>query len=451
MTTHHSTTVILGAGLCGLSAAYHLEEQGKTGYLILEREQEVGGLARTVTYNGFSFDRAIHVMYPRERYVSDLMCGKLLKGNTRKQTRQSYCYTAGVYTEYPYQMNNYGLPPAVIMENILGLIEARYESSRHGPPSHFEAWIYQTFGRGIAEHFMVPYNRRQWAWNLKEMNYDWVAERVPTLEIREALLGALQPPTKRYGPNQEFWYPVEGGIQALANALLSYIPQERLWLKAAVAGVDGQRCEIFLRDGRTVRYGHLISTIPLPALVNLLGETVPPAIRQCTGELKHTTVHVVNIGLDGAELAGIESMHWIFFPEEGTIFHRLNLPGNLSPWMVPRGCSSIQTEISESVHRPCERARLIRQSLEGLVRVGILRAAETRPAADGGRVRVAEMVTLDPAYVICDLKHSENTRTIREYLSGLNISTRGRFGEWGYLNMDDAILSGKAVAEEATK
>jgi protoporphyrinogen oxidase len=144
-------------------------------------------------------------------------------------------------------------------------------------------------------------------------------------------------------------------------------------------------------------------------------------------------------------------MHWIFFPEEGTIFHRLNLPGNLSPWMVPRGCSSIQTEISESVHRPCERARLIRQSLEGLVRVGILKAAETRPATDGGRVRVAEMVTLDPAYVICDLKHSENTRTIREYLSGLNISTRGRFGEWGYLNMDHAILSGKAVAEEATE
>ena len=451
MTTHHSTTVILGAGLCGLSAAYHLEEQGKTGYLILEREQEVGGLARTVTYNGFSFDHAIHVLYPRERYVSDLICGKLLKGNTRKQTRQSYCYTAGVYTEYPYQMNNYGLPPAVIMENILGLIEARYESSRHGPPPHFEAWIYQTFGRGIAEHFMVPYNRRQWAWNLNEMNYDWVAERVPTLEIREALLGALQPPKKQYGPNHEFWYPVEGGIQALAKAFLSHIPQERLWLKAVVARVDGQRCEIFLRDGRMVRYGRLISTIPLPALVKLLGETVPPAIRQCAGELKHTIVHAVNIGLDGAELAGIESMHWIFFPEEGTIFHRLNLPSNLSPWMVPRGCSSIQTEISESVHRPCERATLIQQSLEGLVRVGILKAVEARPAADGGRVRVAEMVTLDPAYVICDLKHSENTRTIREYLSGLNISTRGRFGEWGYLNMDDAILSGKAVAEEATK
>jgi UDP-galactopyranose mutase len=163
-------------------------------------------------------------------------------------------------------MNNYGLPTDIIMENILGLIEARYKSSQQCPPPHFEAWIHKTFGRGIAEHFMVPYNRRQWAWDLKEMNYNWIAERVPTLEIHEALLGALQPPKKRYGPNQEFWYPMEGGIQALAKAFLNYIPQERLWLKAEVAGIEGQRSEILLRDGKMVHYGHLISTIPLPAL-----------------------------------------------------------------------------------------------------------------------------------------------------------------------------------------
>jgi protoporphyrinogen oxidase len=86
-----------------------------------------------------------------------------------------------------------------------------------------------------------------------------------------------------------------------------------------------------------------------------------------------------------------------------------------------------------------------------LVRAGILKAAEARPAADGGRVQVAEVMTLDPAYVIYDLKHGQNTRTIREHLSGLNISARGRFGEWGYLNMDHAILSGKAAAGEAAE
>ncbi len=447
--SNQNAIVILGAGLSGLSAAYHLEELGKTEYLILERDHEAGGLARTATYDGFSFDHAIHVLYPRNSYASDLIFGRLLKGNTRKQTRRSYCYTAGVYTEYPYQMNNYGLPPAVILENIMGLIEARYESPRNAPPPQFEAWIYQTFGRGIAEHFMIPYNRRQWAWNLREMNYEWIADRVPMPEVRDVLLGALQPPDKRYGPNQEFWYPVEGGIQALPQAFLRHIPSDRLWLDASVAAVDSNRREVLLADGRRVRYNRLVSTIPLPALVNLLGETVPPAITARAAALKHNAVHTVSIGLEGAALGAAEGMHWIFFPEESTIFHRVSFPGNLSTWMVPRGCSSIQAEISESVYRSCDRATLVQQTREHLARVGILTAAEARPVAEGGRVRVAQLLTLDPAYVIPHLGHPHNTRTIRDHLNSLNISSRGRFGEWEYLNMDDAILSGKAAAEEA--
>jgi protoporphyrinogen oxidase len=215
--------------------------------------------------------------------------------------------------------------------------------------------------------------------------------------------------------------------------------------------VDSERREVLLADGRRVRYGRLISTIPLPALARLLGETVPPTIRECAAALKHNSVHAVNIGLDGTDLAAAEAMHWIFFPEESTIFHRLSFPGNLSGWMVPRGCTSIQAEISESSYRPCDRAALIQQTLEHLARVGILKATDVRPLAEGGRVRLAQVVTLDPAYVIYDLRHRENTRTIRDHLRSLGISTRGRFGEWEYLNMDHVILSGKAAAEEAAQ
>jgi protoporphyrinogen oxidase len=132
-------------------------------------------------------------------------------------------------------------------------------------------------------------------------------------------------------------------------------------------------------------------------------------------------------------------------------FHRLSFPGNFSPWMVPEGGCSIQAEISESSHRRLDRATLIEQTLKGLVRVGILTERETRPASAGGRVRVSRMETIDPAYVIFDLKHRENTRVIRSHLGSLNISTHGRFGEWEYLNMDQAILSGKAAAEHAAR
>jgi len=442
------SVVVIGAGLCGLSAAYHLERAGYTDYLLLERHHEVGGLARTETYDGFCFDHSIHILYTRDPYVTDLICNKLLVGNLRRQERESYCYTAGVYTEYPYQVHNYGLPVEIIVENILGLIKAHYELSHDDPPPHFEAWIYRTFGRGIAEHFMIPYNRRQWAWDLKDMRYDWIADRVPMPDIKEVLLGALRPPNRKYGPNKEFWYPIEGGIEALPKAFLQYIPKERIWFNAAVIAIDRSRHEVTLADGRRLRYKWLISTIPLPILVNMLCESVPSEVKAAAGGLKSNIVHTVNIGLEGTELGIDRPMHWVYFADDATIFHRISFPHRFSEWMVPPGCCSIQAEISESVYRSHNRASLVHETLDGLVHVGILSEKEARPVSDGGRVRLTKVVTLDPAYIIHDLKHRENMRVIKDYLKIFNIETRGRFGEWEYFNMDHAILCGKRPLTE---
>ena len=305
--------------------------------------------------------------------------------------------------------------------------------------AHFEAWIYQTYGRGMAENFLIPYNRRQWAWDLREMSYDWIADRVPVPELADVLLGALEPPRKKFGPNQEFWYPEEGGIEALARAFLQHVPVDRLWLNSTVAAIDGVRRELLLVDGRRVSYERMISTLPLPTLIAMLGDGAPAAIRQCALELKCNAVHTVNIGVEEDMLAMAARLHWVYFSEEETVFHRISFPSNFSPWMTPEGCSSIQAEISESVYQPRKRAELIDQTVRDLKRVGVLKQ-DARPL-------VAEVVTLDPAYIIYDLRHGENTAAIKEYLRGFDIVTKGRFGEWEYLNMDHSILGGKAAAE----
>lgn len=443
--------LVIGAGLSGLSAAYHLELIEGGDYLVLERNQEIGGLARTETYKGFSFDHSIHILYTRDAYAADLICNKLLAANLSKQERESYCYTSGVYTEYPYQVNSYGLPAEVIAENILGLIEAYYELPQEVPPSDFEAWIYRTFGRGIAEHFMLPYNRRQWAWDLKAMNYDWIAERVPMPKIEDVLLGALKPPERKYGPNREFWYPIEGGIESLPQGFLRYLPEERVLLNVRVVAIDASRHKVILSDGRSIRYEWLISTMSLPLLINMLGENIPKEVVAAAASLKHNIVHTINIGLDGTSLGLERPMHWIYFPDEGTIFHRISFPHHFSEWMVPLGCCSIQAEISESAYRSIDESVLVQETLDGLVRVGILSENEILPSSRGGRVLFTKTMSLNPAYIIYDLAHSMNTRIIKSYLRSLNIETRGRFGEWEYFNMDNAILSGKAAVEEIVK
>jgi len=293
---------------------------------------------------------------------------------------------------------------------------------------------------------MIPYNRRQWAWDLKEMNYDWIAERVPMPRIEDVLLGALKPSNKKWGPNKEFWYPIEGGIEALPRAFLRYIPPEKVWLNATVVAIDGSKHEVTLADERRIRYGKLISTIPMPVLVHMLGDSVPAEVREAAAGLKYNIVHTVNIGLEGTELGIDRLMHWVYFPEETTIFHRISFPHAFSLWMVPEGCCSIQAEISESVYRPLNRSSLIRKTLDGLVRVGILRENEAQPVNQGGRVCMANVVTLDPAYIIYDFGHRQNTQIIKDSLKAFDIYTCGRFGEWEYLNMDHVILSGRSVA-----
>ncbi|MCM2255994.1 MAG: FAD-dependent oxidoreductase [Vicinamibacteria bacterium] len=438
--------VVLGAGLTGLSAAYHLERGGHHDYLVLEAEDRVGGLLRTEHVAGFSFDHAIHILYTREEYVSGLI-HDLLRDNLGRQRRRSYCHSAGVYTEYPYQTNNFGLPPEVIADNVLGLISARHESLQEGPPEHYEAWLLRTFGRGIADHFMLPYNRKQWAWDLQAMSYDWIEDRVPVPSIRDVLLGALRRPLEATGPNREFWYPRTSGIEALALGFVQHLPRPRLRLSQRVVRVDPARREIALASGERLRYGSLISTLPLGRLVAMLGDAVPPAVVEAARGLLHNTVHTVNVGLRGTTFGPAEPMHWAYYPDADVLFHRISFPHRFSAAMAPPGCASLQAEISESSLRPVDRGDIVRRTLADLVRVGLLTADEILPVERGGRVALTQVVSLDPAYVIYDLHHRRHVRTVKEHLRPLRIQTCGRFGDWEYFNMDHAILAGKQAAE----
>ncbi|MCA9667995.1 MAG: FAD-dependent oxidoreductase [Myxococcales bacterium] len=438
--------VIVGAGLTGLSAAYHFEELGFSDYLLVEREDEVGGLARTLELDGFAFDYSIHILYTADPYAGELL-QRLLDGNLVRQARRSFCYSRGVYTEYPYQAHTFGLPAEVIADNILGLVEAIYDRDA-AAPRNFEEWIERTFGRGIARHFMLPYNRRVWAWDLAEMGFDWIAERVPRPRLEDVILGALQPPTQAYGPNREFWYPERGGIEALPRALAREIPASRLRLETRVTAIDLEAKRLTLDGGETLAYERLISTLPLPRLLALAGARAldDERVRAALRRLQHNVVHTVNIGLRGATLADDALRHWVYLPEERTVFHRISYPHRFSASMAPPGCCSIQAEISTSQKRPLERATLVAQTLEGLVDIGLLDAREARPAAEGGRVLVANIHTLDPAYIIYHLEHRADLATLEAFVAAHDVHSRGRFGQWEYFNMDHSILSGRDAA-----
>ena len=457
-------TVIIGAGPTGLSAAYHLDQHT----VLLEKNATVGGWCRSIAQHGFTFDHAGHIMFSNDPYVLR-MYDMLLGPNLHWQQREAWIYSQQVYTRYPFQGALYGLPPKVIAECIVGAVEARAgqradapaaprcavkpvddccadgtaelaNGSSVAPPAgaadDFEQFIYSVWGSGIARHFAIPYNRKLWTVPLSEMETSWLGGRVPLPDLQEIIEGALQPVPRPMGPNARFGYPLAGGFQALMSGFLPHI-KGRIVMNAAAAQLLVREHVLLMADGSRYRYEHLISTMPLPELVRLIGDDAPPEVRAAAGALRHVSVRCVNLGV---ARENITDKHWIYYPEQ-TIFHRIFAQGNASPLCNPPGGFGLCCEISYSPSKPLplEGEALIARCMADCVAVGLLR--------EDDRLLTASEVDMPYAYVIYDRARAANVALIRAWLARHDIVLAGRYSEWEYYNSDHAFLAGKKAAE----
>jgi len=433
--------IVLGAGPTGLSAAYHLGASS----LLLERAGTVGGWCRSVRDKGFTFDYAGHIMFSKDPYVLALY-DKLLGDNLHWQDREAWIWSKGVYTRYPFQGALYGLPPEVLKECLVGAIEARFGPLKEGDgrapvseaPRNFEEFIYRVWGAGVAKHFAIPYNRKLWAVPLEEMETSWLGGRVPLPNLEEMIEGALSPAPKPMGPNARFGYPLHGGFQALMDGFLPHLRGE-LRHHADVCAVSPRRHTVTLTDGSSYRYERLISTLALPRLVTALGGEAPDEVVAAARALRHVSVRCVNLGIGRERLT---DKHWIYYPED-TVFHRIFVQGNASPYCNPPGGFGLTCEITYSPQKPlpAEGDALIARCIGDCRRVGII--GEDDP------VLTAHQLDLPVAYVVYDHARAASVALIREWLGRHDIILAGRYAEWEYYNSDHAFLAGKKAAETA--
>jgi UDP-galactopyranose mutase len=456
--------LIVGAGPTGLSAAYHLGADT----VLLERNATVGGWCRSIQDQGFTFDYAGHIMFSNDPYVLKLY-DILLGDNQHWQMREAWVYSKQVFTRYPFQGALYGLPPAVIKECIVGAIESRYglagkaEScptagadvedccadgtadvanssasamSTAAKGEDFEHFIYRVWGAGIARHFAIPYNKKLWTVPLDEMETSWLGGRVPLPDLDQIIEGALEPVAKPMGPNARFGYPKRGGFQALVSGFLPHI-RGKIELNADAVCILPDEHTVVLADGRRLQYEQLISTMPLPELVRLIGNAAPPEVRRAAEGLKHISIRCVNIGIARTD---VTDKHWIYYPED-SIFHRIFVQGNASPECNAPGGFGFTCEISYSPWKPLplDGEELIERCIRDCVKVGMMR--------EDDRVITANQVDMPYAYVVYDHARAGNVATVRTWMEQHDIVLAGRYSEWEYYNSDHAFLAGKKAAE----
>jgi protoporphyrinogen oxidase len=429
--------VIIGAGPTGLGAAYRLRELGNNDFIVLELSESVGGLAKSfIDVNGFTWDIGGHVQFSHYKYFDELMMEALGSGWLYHQ-RESWVWMKDRFVPYPFQNNIRHLPQEVMLRCLDGVIEAN-RTVKQDTPKNFEDWILRTFGRGIAEEFMLPYNFRVWAHHPEQMSYQWVGERVAVADLQRIVRNVvLQKDDVSWGPNNTFQFPRNGGTGAIWKAIAELVGWEKIRLKSKVVKISTEAKTIELDSGVTVGYEYLLSTIPLNVVTTQIVE-LPDALRQRASELKHSSSNIVGIGLKGQPKTELKSKCWMYFPESNCPFYRVTVFSNYSLNNVPdpKDTWSLMTETSESSHKPVDRSKLIAETIEGLLNTKLI---ESRDDIISTWVHSVEY-----GYPTPSLERDSILNEVIPSLDSLGVYSRGRFGGWKYevSNQDHSLMQG---------
>ena len=421
--------VVIGAGLAGVSAAYHLQEYSP---ILFERESSIGGLCRSFNQDGFTFDCTGHLIHLKNAYVKELVA-RLLPDAFNSHERFAAIYSQSTMTPYPFQANTFGLPAEVVKECVVGFVET-LQAPPNGGPKNFHEWVLKTFGSGIAKHFMLPYNEKFWKQDLRSITADWVSWSIPKPSLDEVVNGALGLTNKGMGYNPRFIYPKTGGIECLPLALAR--PVRRVHLNETLESIDPKRKVVRMASGREEPYDSLITTLPLPETFRLLKDT-PETLRYAASLLRAIGVFNINIGIDRPN---VSDQHWIYYPEGQYIFSRVGFPMNFSTAVAPAGTSSMYIEITYQPGQKPNPEEAYARSIADLQRCGILRESD----------RILTRLDLDikTAYIVFDEHRQTHLQSLIGYLESRDIHTAGRYGQWDYYSMEDSIRSGKTIAEK---
>jgi protoporphyrinogen oxidase len=188
--TSADTTVIIGAGPAGLTAAHELSSAGRPVVVVEQDREHVGGIARTVNYKGFRFDIGGHRFFSKNAEIEQLW-RDILGDRMLERERLSRIYYRGRFFKYPLETWD-ALSQLGIFQSAACMLS--YMAARVWPRREirsFEDWVVNAFGRRLYETFFRSYTEKVWGIPCSEISADWAAQRIKDLSMRVLIRRAL--------------------------------------------------------------------------------------------------------------------------------------------------------------------------------------------------------------------------------------------------------------------
>ena len=450
---------IIGAGPAGLTAAYLLTRAG-VAVTVLERDPRyVGGISRTVEYQGFRFDIGGHRFFSKSQEVEDLWT-ELLGDDLLHRPRSSRIYYGGKFYAYP-------LKAGEALRN-LGIIEstrcvASYAKARLFPvsnPRTFEDWVSNKFGKRLFGIFFKTYTEKVWGMSCSEISADWAAQRIKGLSLSTAIMAALLPKKKKPADRSQtiktlidtFRYPRKGpGMMWEAAADRTRAQGGTIRMGAFVTALeklpDGGRWRAGFRTGENsegdvewIEADHVISSAPMRELAACISPAMPKAVLEAAAKLRYRDFLTVALIVRPTNRF---DDNWIYIHEPGVKVGRVQNFASWSPEMVPDAklaCYGLEYFCFEGdglwSSSDADLVALASRELESL---GLVKAGDV---IDGHVVRQPK------AYPVYDDEYARHVETIRTEIEthypGLHLV--GRNGMHKYNNQDHAMMTAMLTA-----
>lgn len=445
--TIRTDVLILGAGPAGMAAAFELHKARKS-MIILEKNNAVGGLSRTLECGEFRTDIGPHRFFSQNKYLYDFI-EDLLGERWIKVNRLTRFYIENKFFLYPIELKdaliNVGFRKAlkILFDYAAQRIKKMFIRRE---PVNFEEKTVSDFGKTLAELNMLSYTEKIWGLPCSEISVDWSKQRIKGLSIMELLKNTLM--KSKNAPKtlvDRFYYPDEGTSaiyeEMKRNVLMG---GETVKLNSYPSGVshDGSRvadvrAEI---DGEkyVIKPNYVLSSIPITELISLLDPLAPSDVLEAAKRLKfrsHLSLFIT------VNKPSIFKDQWIYFPDKKIPFGRIMEPKNFSGRMSPPGKTSLLIEFfcwENDALWNAGKEELFNMSIGWLEKLNFLKKEE---------VIDIFLHKEKYAYPVYDLNYKNNVRIVKEYLGKIgNLQLIGRGGSFRYNNQDHALEMGILAA-----
>jgi protoporphyrinogen oxidase len=419
--------VVLGAGISGISAGYHLKQKGYEA-TVYEKESEWGGLCGNFTLDGFRFDKAVHLSFAKSEYVQEMFekSTEILRHKPEASN-----YYKGYWVKHPAQNN---LAPLPTDEKVSIISDFIKNKDKEHTITDYESWLRAQYGDYFSENFPMQYTRKYWTVEAKELSTTWVGTRMYQPDIEEVLRGSYTTDTPNTYYANEMRYPKTGGYKSF----LTYMAERcSIEVNKKVTCIDVEGREVHFEDGSSEGYESLVSSLPLPDLIPMI-KTAPGEVLEASQRLFASSVAIVSLGFNKPE---IPEHLWYYIYDESFLPARCYSPSIKSPENAPEGCSSVQFEVYFSCKKALakEGDALLEHIVTEGQKMGLFKEED---------IVVKDVRILPYGNVVFYEGMEADREVVYDYLASVGIHLVGRFGKWDYLWTDQCLLTGKDVVDE---